>query len=377
MKICYLANSGSIHTAKWLNHFARRGDQVEILTFESAQNIDANVTVHKLGKSRPMKVHYFTNGMLVRSLLKKIQPDLLHAHYASGYATLGRLAGFHPYIVSVWGTDIYEFAHKSAIHAGIIKANLRSADCVCSTSRIMADEIRKFSDRQIGLTPFGVDCEQFCPSPDNSNSDGEFIVGVVKTLEERYGIEYLIRAFAIFAKRVPKSSKLKLSIVGQGSLRFPLEQLARDLGVQEQTAFRGFVSHKEIPEILRRFSVFVAPSIGPESFGVAVVEASASGLPVVVSNIGGLPEVVKDQVTGILVPPRDPQAIANALEELWRDSQLCAELGANGRKFILENYEWAENASRMERLYESVLSQKASVPPIQWRETPSTSKRMS
>jgi len=101
----------------------------------------------------------------------------------------------------------------------------------------------------------------------------------------------------------------------------------------------------------------VAPSVS-ESFGVAVVEASASGLPVVASRIGGLSEVVRDRVTGILIPPRDPMAIANSLDELLENESLRSELGKNGRKFVLENYEWTENASRMEHIYESLLRER-------------------
>jgi glycosyltransferase involved in cell wall biosynthesis len=353
MKICYLANTASIHTARWANYFSRKGHQVDILSFEPANRIDANIRVHRVGRPWPFKMHYFSRGRAVRDLLRQIQPDILHAHYASGYATLGRLAGFHPYVVSVWGSDIFDFAQKSRIHRRIVVANLKSADRVCSTSQVMADEIRLCCQRDIDVTPFGVDCERFRPgSP--SNRENEFVVGIVKALEPKYGIEYLIRGFAIFSKRNTHMKKLRLMIAGDGSLRDSLRCLARDLHIDTQTIFLGFVPHERVPEILSRVSVFVAPSVS-ESFGVAVLEASASGLPVVVSKIGGLPEVVRDRITGILIPPRDPAAIADALEELLKDDQLRSRLGANGRNYILENYEWTENAGRMDQIYESLL----------------------
>jgi L-malate glycosyltransferase len=353
MKICYLANSASIHTARWANYFSRKGHQVDVLSFEPANGVNGNVKVHRLGKRLPFKIHYFSYRKVVRRFLHEIQPDILHAHYASGYATLGRLAGFHPYVVSVWGSDIFDFAQKSPIHRRIVVANLRSADRVCSTSQVMADEIRLCCQRDINLTPFGVDCELFRPL-NHSNSESEFVVGIVKTLEPKYGIEYLVRGFAIFSKRTAHKRELRLMIAGDGSLRDSLRCLARELNIDAQTTFLGFVPHERVPEILSRVSVFVAPSVS-ESFGVAVLEASASGLPVVVSRTGGLAEVVRDRITGILIPPRDPTAIADALEELLKDEQLRSRLGTNGRKFVLENYEWTENASRVERIYESLL----------------------
>jgi glycosyltransferase involved in cell wall biosynthesis len=356
MNICYLASAGSIHAARWANYFAHKGHEVHILSFEPTNSCDANVRVHRVGRPWPLKIHYYLTGAAVRRLLKEIQPDILHAHYASGYATLGRLAGFHPYVVSVWGSDIFDFARKSSVHRGIVVANLNRADRVCSTSQIMAEEVERFCQKEVTVTPFGVDCKLFRPRPCSSNGCGEFVIGVVKALEPNYGIEYLIRGFAAFARKTRNDRRLRLMIVGKGSLLGPLQQLATDLGIGAQTSFLGFVSHEKIPEILNRFSVFVAPTSGSESFGVAVVEASASGLPVVASRIGGLPEVVKDRVTGILVPPRDADAIASALEELFGNEQLRAEFGANGRKFVLENYEWTENANRMECLYESILA---------------------
>jgi L-malate glycosyltransferase len=357
MKICFLASAGSIHTAKWSNYFVSRGHQVEVLSFESPKSVDPRVNVHRLGRALPLRVHYFAYGGVVRRLLSQIRPDILHAHYCSGYGTLGRLANFHPYVLSVWGSDIFDFPEQSPLHRSLIRANLKVADHLCSTSQVMADEVQRCCREQVTLTPFGVDCDQFRPMNDGQQKD-EFVVGVVKTLEPKYGIEYLIRGFAIFCKKAArKRAKLKLVIAGAGMLRSQIERLVSELNISEQTAFLGAIPHERVPSLLNRLSVFVAPSIlKSESFGVAVVEASASGIPVVVSNIGGLPEVVKDRVTGILVPPRNPEAIASALEELWKDVKLRAELGANGRKFVLENYEWTENAGRMERLYESILA---------------------
>lgn len=358
MRICYLASARSIHTAKWANYFSGNGHEVQILSFEADNDLDPSVRVLRLGKPWPLRAHYFSYGGTVRRILKEIQPDILHAHYASGYATLGRLASFHPYVVSVWGSDIFDFPKKSPFHRKIVVANLNSADRICSTSQVMADEIRLCCQRGINLTPFGVDCQEFRPR-DHSGSREEFVVGIVKALEPKYGIEYLVRGFSILLKNSTKARKLRLIIAGEGSQRNFLQRLARDLNIEARTTFLGFVPHETVPEILSQFSVFVAPSImESETFGVAVVEASASGLPVVVSRIGGLPEVVKDRVTGILVQPRDPVAIANALGELLENEELRATFGANGRKFILENYEWTENASRMERIYEGLLTQR-------------------
>jgi glycosyltransferase involved in cell wall biosynthesis len=303
-------------------------------------------------------MRYFLAARETRRLIEHIKPTLLHAHYATGYGTLGRLSGFRPYILSVWGSDVLDFPKASALHRRFLSSNLNSADHVCSTSQVMAREILEFCHRPITITPFGVDCSVFTPRKKEADVAGEFVIGTVKTLEPTYGIEYLIRGFALLNNTYAGPKKLRLVIAGQGFLMTALRKLAHELGVSEKTEFLGFVPHRQVPDVLSRFSVFVAPSV-MESFGVAVVEASASGLPVIVTSVGGLPEVVESGVTGFIIPPKDPDAITTALLELLENDDLRKEMGRAGRRLVLERYEWLDTAKRMERLYESITQPRA------------------
>jgi glycosyltransferase involved in cell wall biosynthesis len=292
----------------------------------------------------------------LKSIIAKVQPDLLHAHYAAGYGTLGRLARFHPYVLSVWGSDVFDVPLKSPLHRLLIKKNLASADHVCSTSKFMAEHTRRLCKRPITVTPFGVDCDIFTPSHHRAPEPKEFVIGTVKSLEEKYGIEYLIRCFALLVARYKGARKLRLVIAGGGSLKDKLSRLAQECGVGELTEFLGSIPHDRVPEVLNGFSVFVALSIlDSESFGVAVVEASACELPVVISDVPGMGEVVRDGITGHIVRRRDATAAAAAISALIEDGKVRQEMGAAGREFVMKSYEWSENASRMERLYQSVV----------------------
>ena len=96
-------------------------------------------------------------------ILKTFKPQLLHANYATSYGLLGAMTGFHPFVLSVWGSDVFTFPKKSFAHKMLFKYNLNKADKILSTSRFMSQEISKYTSKKIEITPFGVDLEKFYP----------------------------------------------------------------------------------------------------------------------------------------------------------------------------------------------------------------------
>jgi L-malate glycosyltransferase len=204
----------------------------------------------------------------------------------------------------------------------------------------------------VRIIPFGVDTEVFAPPA--LRVDKPLTVGIVKTLRPRYGIRELILAFRQIAHDFPA---VRLVIVGGGEQLTELQTLVAQLGLQAQATLTGPINHQDIPKYLHTFDIFVVPSLtNRESFGVAAVEASACGLPVIASNVGGLPEVVLDGQTGLLVPPGDITALAQAISRLLSDPLLRQKMGHAGRQFVLANYRWIDNAKLMEQLYEEVLA---------------------
>lgn len=360
MKILLLTDQGSIHAARWANTLVQRGHEIHLATcHDTRESLLPAIRVHKLSY-RPPFCYYLARTQL-RKLLRDIKPDLLHAHFASGYGTLGRLAGFHPYILSVWGSDVYDFPYRNRWNFRVLKKNLEAADRICSTSHAMAEHTRGLGAHieDIHITPFGIDVGLF--SPDEVQSKGAGItVGTVKTLADKYGIDVLIRAFARARQLIvdydhDAAALMRLLIVGGGDKRTELETLATELGVGDVTTFAGPVSHTQVPAQLRKLDVYVALSRS-ESFGVAVLEASASGLPVIVSDVGGLPEVVEDNITGLVVKSENVEEAAIAIKTLVLDPQLRERFGKAGRVHVMKHYEWQSNVTQMESIYKEVLS---------------------
>ena len=174
MKILFLSDPNSIHTIKWVKSLANNNIIIHILGLTSCINENyannKNITTEHLGldsstiiksNGHLSKLKYLTVISKVKKTIKEFQPDILHAHYASSYGSLGALSGFSPFILSVWGSDIFDFPNKSILHKKLIQFNLKKADKILSTSHVMATEIKKYTKKKIDVTPFGIDITKF------------------------------------------------------------------------------------------------------------------------------------------------------------------------------------------------------------------------
>ena len=368
MKILLLTDINSPHSRKWATGLAERGIRIGIFSISSP--VEDWYTASAIEVFVPVKFNpgAFSSGIFhkikylglvhhLRKVIRSFKPDLVHAHYASSYGLLGALSRFHPLITSVWGSDVYEFPAQSSFHRVLLKFNLRRSDQILSTSRVMAKETKRYTKKNILVTPFGIDTSLFCPDKSINAGKEEVVIGTIKSLEKKYGVAYLIEAFSILFHKYP-GLRLKLLIVGAGSLLKELSDLTESLGIAGVTEFTGAVSFGEIVGYHNRLDIYVAVSLLPsESFGVAILEASACGKPVVVSNAGGLPEVVQDGVTGFVVPVKDAGKTAEAIEKLLLDPGLRNVMGENGRAHVQEKYEWDSCLQQMTGIYEGLILQ--------------------
>jgi len=354
MKICYLADALNIHTQKWARFFVERDNEVRVISFRPA--VIDGAQVHHI-RAPFGKAGYVLAANRIRKLVWRIAPDIVHAQHATSYGLVGALAGYHPFLISSWGSDVVWSPRQFFLFDWMLRYNFKRADRVTATSQMLAKAMAPFCPpgTLVHVIPFGVDTDVFSlPADKHPKTDRPLTVGIVKTLRPRYGVRELILAFYQIADTFPDA---RLVIVGGGEQYTELQALIIRLGMKERIVLAGQAGHEQIPHYLQSFDLFVVPSLTDrESFGVAAVEASACGLPVIASRVGGLPEVVLDGQTGLLVPPGDINALAAAMARLLSEPELRAQMGRAGRQFVLEHYRWADNASLMEKLYTEVLS---------------------
>lgn len=359
IKVLLLADPSSSHIIKWANSLYDSGLEVSIFSMSKYEQLQFNPGIMIESFKIPEWIKWKPDGNLLKSLyllalpkLKKIikqnSPIILHAHSASSYGLLGALSSYKPFLISVWGNDVYNFPRKSDLLRKILEFNLSRADKIFSTSSNMAKETRKYSKVDVEVINFGVDTNIFKPTLEKEYfSQNDIVIGTIKSLEPKYGIFDLVDAFNLLKEKFPSVS-LKLLIVGRGSLEKELNDYIKRLKLTESTVITGFIPFNKIPQMHNTLDIMVATSVeDSESFGVSVLESSACGRPVVVTNVGGLPEVVEDDVTGKIIPPKRPDILAKELEKLILNIKLRKDMGSAGRMRVVEKFNWKNNVEQM------------------------------
>lgn len=354
MKLCFLGDANSIHTKKLCYFFRDKGYEVSVISLndgfiDGVKVYSMNESIDSSNKSLS-KIKYLKNIFKMKKLVREIKPDILHAHYASSYGLLGSIINYKPYLISLWGSDIYDFPKKSFVHRSIIKYNLKKCDMILSTSKAMAKEASLYTNKKMYITPFGVDIDKFSPSEEKSEKD--FItIGTIKTLEDIYGIDILIKAFEIVNKKINKNIILK--IAGKGSKEEYLRELCVKLNISDKVEFLGYINQERVVDEFRNFDIAIFPSLF-ESFGVAAVEAQACGVPVIVSNIDGLMEASSPNKSSLVFNKGDYEDLANKIMYLIENNNLRRDMGKNAREYVLENYNINNNFEVIDNLYKDI-----------------------
>jgi glycosyltransferase involved in cell wall biosynthesis len=360
-RLCLMANAASSHTEKWATELARRGWNVHIISFLPAEI--PNVVVHVVPRLLAGRTEFvFMRHRWVIETVRNLQPDIVHVHYATSFGFLGTVAEVHPLIISAWGSDIFSFPKVSFLHRYLLEQILNKADVLCSTSRTMAAEMQKYLSpkRKIEVIPFGVDVERFSPPPERPSliSDTPVVFGVAKYLQPVYGLDILIKSFALLEKRCPGRALLR--IAGDGPEKKKLRNLAARLGIAHLVEWLGSIPNFKVAALYKSLDVVVVPS-RQESFGVTAVEGSACGCPIIASCVGGLPEVVIDRETGLLIPPEDIEELCTAMEFMIAEPEKRRLMGQAGRKLVIDHYDWQRNVTQMEEVYYRCLSKEPKI----------------
>ncbi len=272
------------------------------------------------GRGAPMTaVNLWASAAVLRRLRREERtPDLLHAHETAGgvvAAVAGRVLG-RPVVLSEHSSEFaLETVHGVAARAS--RFAFAGADVVCPVSESLRATLESGHwGGRYRVVPNVIDTDLFTVSPAALPSREPALVVAVASLEPVKGVQDLVEALGVLRSA---GTELRLILVGDGSLRPALEERARALGLGERLVLRGALPHTDVAALMRDAAFAVVPSRW-ETFSVVLGEAMACGLPVVATDVGGITERVH-ATNGVLCPPRDPQALAAAIELLLDSHQ--------------------------------------------------------
>jgi glycosyltransferase involved in cell wall biosynthesis len=275
-----------------------------------------------------------------------------------------------PFIVST----VHSSRVRSAADRALVARLTPEMDRLIAVSRSIERKIAREGRRgaPVELIPNGVeidvDLERYVAEAPSRTLDTEFglplgapLVGVIARLEPEKGHPTLLDAWPLVLRESPGA---RLLIVGEGSRREALEEQATALGLRDTVVFTGL--RDDVPAVIAELDVAVLPSYR-EAQGVSLLEAMVLARPIVASRVGGIPEFVEDGVTGLLVEPRDPAALAGAVVRVLRDHALADALGRKGRALVRERYCIDEMVRRVEDLYEEGIAAREALAAVQRR----------
>ena len=294
-------------------------------------------------------------------LARQFRPDLVHIH--SGFPT-GPLAYWLkvtlgiPYIMTLHGGEVPGFLPEEVgtlqkVLAPATKIVWSSAESVVAVSEGLRDlSLQAVPSVDIQVIPNGVDCQRFSPTLACREQVGPLQMLFVGRVVRQKGLSYLIEALAILKSR--GITDWHLRIAGDGPMRSPLEVQVAQSGIADSIEFAGWLPFDTIPTEMGCADLFVLPSI-IEGMPLVLLQAMASGLPVIATSVCGNVDLVKPGDNGLLVPAKNPEALADGLATLIADRQLCQRMGQRSREVAL-TMDWSEIAESYFALYRTVLS---------------------
>lgn len=356
MRIAYLSIGGHIHTTRWISYFVRKGHEAFLLTVQPEPIPDVEV-IDIRTKWGPKPFRYAVSLTKVKKILKRLKPDILHTHFLTGYGYWGAFSGFHPFIMTVWGDDVYLTPFTSTLKLRLAKMVLRRADWVTGDSDdILRDAIKLGAppDRST-LIQWGVDSSVFNPdrgvgirSRLSIPEDAPVVVSIRSFTQDYYNLDVIVDAVPLVRDRLPDAVFLMAGNEGSDE-RF--RRQAERIGAANSIRFLGKIPHDELPDYLAASDIFVSiPSV--DATAVSLLESMACGNAIVVSDLPSAREWITTGETGEVIAPRDTKALADSIVALAGDWERREAYGRRCAEIVRERADHATNMERMEEIYQ-------------------------
>lgn len=367
MKICFFGDAAAHHLRRWAKYFTNKGHEIHVVTF-NANILDnyGEVKVHIVKKWIPGSMlasrilSIIPMIIKLKTLLKNIAPDIIHSHSVGGYAYMVAASGFHPFIVTPWGSDVLIDIQNSRVERFFTKFALRKADVITCDGKNTKNTMINLgiSPRKIKFITFGVDIQKFKPSPEKKDFRKKLrlpnskIVVSTRFLTSVHDIETFIKAIPGVLREI---SDVKFVIIGNGPQKEYLMNLAKRLGIFNAIKFAGKVSEEEMSLYLKSADIYVSTSLSESGLAASTAEAMACELPVINTDTGDIRLWIKDGEGGFIVPTKNPEVLAEKIVYLLKNDDERKKLGKNNRKVIEERNNYYKEMEKMGEIYKKII----------------------
>ncbi len=371
MKICYLASAKSIHVKRWAQYFAQRGHEVHVISLMPSDTDSIKTYVLEKSRIRIKILSYALDSVLmffkIRKLLREINPDILHAHYVWDYGISGALMGFHPFVISVWGSDVLVVPKRSPVYRLIIATSLRRADMVTTTAVYMGGYLENEFDlprEKIIRIPWGVDLSIFrkgykdevkALKKELNIPEGVPVIISNRNMTPLYNIESIVEAAYNVVLKHPETVFIILRGYGHPALEEKMKLKAEALGVSQNIRFiPDLLTPEEMTVFLNAADIFISVP-KTDQFASSIMEGMACGLIPIVTTIKVYTQYLQEGENAFFVNPNDPREIAEKIIYCIEHPDIQEHAYEINRKIIEEEEDWTKNARKMEKLYENLL----------------------
>lgn len=376
MRICYLGDPTHIHDSRFLKKMIEKGYDVHVVTLPltpSGKNpVELkNTTYYKFPHvSDPSKYpkyvcdvillrNIFEHGLFLRALIRKIEPDILHAGWVPIHGASAAICNFHPFLLMPWGSDVLILPKETLLLRWLTRFVIKRADMITCDAEFVKQEIIKLSNYpadKIVVFPWGIDLEKFNPDLDDSeireklNWKDKKILIMTRLFKPIYNIKCFLNALPEIIKEVPDT---RVILCGNGPLEDEFKSFVMKNKLNEYVHFAGFVRNDELPKYYGASDIYVSCSLC-DGTSLSLLEAMACGLPTVVTDVRAIMEWVRDGENGFVVPRKDPKKLAEKVIQLLKDEEMRKKFGNFNMKIAKERADWTRNFKKLEKTYEDL-----------------------
>jgi len=361
MILCFIADGCSMHTKRWVQYFAQQRHEVHLITYDPMNLPIDGVIEHVIPSwGQNLYVSFWPRQVAINRIIRKIKPDLVHAHFIAKYGFHLPFSGNYPKIVTAWGDDVLILPRSSRILNFFTRHVLRSVDRIYAVSHdIRSHIINDFEipKGKVHYLPFGVDTDLFYPkTPMHNTIQDIIIVFSNRRFFPVYDISTLINGFA---KAYASDRRLRLILKMDGPDEKKYREQVNSLGISDIVLFKkktsySNIAYADIPDDYRNADIYITTSLS-DGTPVSLLEAMASGLPCIATSVGGIPEWIEDTKTGLLITPGSPDETAQSILKLASDPVLRSRMGSAAREVVLRNGQWNALMAQAEKDYQELI----------------------